>query len=123
LVSDVVGELKDEVTWREILERLAPAGSISGAPKSSALEVIKRFEPYRGAYCGTLGWIHDGEAHFSVLIRTFFKDFKRSSAITFFGTGAGVTWGSEPIDEWRETELKAERLISLASDRKVETIA
>ena len=123
LVSDVVGELKDEVTWKEILERLAPAGSISGAPKSSALEVIKRFEPYRGAYCGTLGWIHDGEAHFSVLIRTFFKDFKRSSATTFFGTGAGITWGSEPLDEWQETELKAERLISLASDRKVETIA
>ena len=123
LVSDVVGVLKEEVTWKEILERIAPAGSISGAPKSSALEVIARFEPYRGAYCGTLGWIHDGEAHFSVLIRTFFKDLQQSETRTFFGTGAGITWGSDAMDEWRETELKAERLISLASDSKVERSA
>lgn len=115
LVSDVEGELREAVSWREILERLTPAGSISGAPKSSALEVISRHEPYRGAYCGTLGWIQNGEAHFSVLIRTFFKDFVRSGSKTFFGTGAGITWGSEADAEWRETELKAERLIALAN--------
>ena len=115
LVSDVEGELRDGISWREILERLSPAGSISGAPKSSALEVISRWEPYRGAYCGTLGWIHNGEAHFSVLIRTFFKDLRRSASQTLFGTGAGITWGSDPDAEWRETELKAERLVALAS--------
>ena len=120
LVSDVVGELREEVSWREILERLTPAGSISGAPKSSALEVIRRFEPYRGAYCGTLGWIHGGEAHFSVLIRTFFKDLRMNPKRTFFGTGAGITWGSDPGDEWRETELKAERLIALATSARSE---
>ncbi len=115
LVSDVVGELREDVTWKEIVERLTPAGSISGAPKSSALEVIRRFEPYRGAYCGTLGWIRNGEAHFSVLIRTFFKDLRKDPRRTFFGTGAGITWGSDAIDEWRETELKAERLTALAA--------
>ena len=115
LVSDVEGELREEITWRQILERLTPAGSISGAPKSSAIEVISRHEPYRGAYCGTLGWIQNGEAHFSVLIRTFFKDFTRSGSMSYFGTGAGITWGSEPEAEWRETELKAEKLIALAS--------
>ena len=119
LVSDVVGELRPEVSWKRILERLAPAGSISGAPKSSALEMIKRFEPYRGAYCGTLGWIHRGQAHFSVLIRTFFKDKLRDPRQTFFGTGAGITWGSDPEAEWRETELKAERLMALAARQLV----
>ncbi len=121
LVSDVEGELKETVTWRDILERLTPAGSISGAPKSSALEVISRREPYRGAYCGTLGWIHNGEAHFSVLIRTFFKDFVSNGSKTFFGTGAGITWGSEPEAEWQETELKAERLIALACGKVMVT--
>ena len=117
LVSDVEGELRSGVSWSEILRRLAPAGSITGAPKSSALEVISRVEPYRGAYCGTVGWIHDGQAHFSVLIRTFFKDSNDHAGRTFFGTGAGITWGSDPSLEWDETELKAERLISLSHGR------
>lgn len=115
LVSDIQGELRDEVSWKEILQRLSPAGSISGAPKSSALDVISRFEPYRGAYCGTLGWIHGGQAHFAVLIRTFFAEQDRDPSLTLFGTGAGITWGSVALDEWQETELKAERLIKLAS--------
>jgi para-aminobenzoate synthetase component 1 len=114
LVSDVRGHLRENVTYKEILERLTPAGSISGAPKSSALEVISRFEPYRGAYCGTLGWIHGGRAHFSVLIRTFFREMSRDTKRSYFGTGAGITWGSDPLDEWQETELKAERLMRLA---------
>ena len=114
LVSDVVGELRDDASWKEIVERLMPPGSISGAPKSSALEVIGRFEPYRGAYCGTLGWIHKGEAHFSVLIRTFFRDLEAEALGTYFGTGAGITWGSDAKDEWSETELKAERLMAIA---------
>lgn len=114
LVSDVSGKLKEDVHWNRILERISPAGSISGAPKSSALEVISRFEKYRGPYCGTLGWIQNGHAHFSVLIRSFYKDLKADPGITHFGTGAGITWGSEPGAEWQETVLKAERLMELA---------
>ena len=114
LVSDVSGYLKDDVKWSHLLRRLTPAGSISGAPKSSALEVIKRWEERRGPYCGTLGWIQDGRAHFSVLIRTFYKDLSHDPARTHFGTGAGITWGSNPLDEWRETVLKAERLMQIA---------
>ena len=115
LVSDVRGNLKASVTFEEILTRLSPAGSITGAPKSSAREVISRFEPYRGIYCGTIGWIHGGRAHFSVAIRTFFKDFLRAPKKTYFGTGAGITWRSDAEGEWNETELKAERLMKVAS--------
>jgi para-aminobenzoate synthetase component 1 len=115
LVSDVQGALKESITFADILNRLAPAGSITGAPKSSAREVISRFEPFRGIYCGTIGWIHGGRAHFSVAIRTFFRDLQGDANRNFFGTGAGITWGSDAQSEWDETELKADRLIKIAS--------
>lgn len=112
LVSDVAGELKPGITWKEIFSALLPAGSISGAPKSSALQVISENEPFeRGPYCGILGWIQGDRAELSVAIRTFWS--LRDSKL-HFGTGAGITWGSDPISEWEETQLKARKLISIA---------
>lgn len=112
LVSDVTGELKEGISWKEIITALLPAGSISGAPKSSALKVIAENEPVeRGPYCGILGWIEGDQAELSVAIRTFWS--LRDSQL-HFGTGAGITWGSEPMAEWEETQLKARKLISIA---------
>lgn len=112
LVSDVTGELKEGILWKEIITALLPAGSISGAPKSSALQVIAENEPVaRGPYCGILGWIEGDQAQLSVAIRTFWS--LRDSRL-HFGTGAGITWGSEPMAEWEETQLKARKLISIA---------
>ena len=110
LVSDVTGQLRSEITWREILTALLPAGSISGAPKSAAKRIISELEPTeRGTYCGVLGWVHGERAVLSVAIRTFWRD----SEFIYFGTGAGITWGSDANAEWEETQLKAERLISI----------
>ena len=109
LVSDIEGELRAGISWGEIFSALQPAGSISGAPKSSAISVITENENARGPYCGALGWVQGDACELSVAIRIFFKD----SALRF-GTGAGITWGSVPKDEWEETELKARRLISIA---------
>ena len=109
LVSDVEGVLRDGLSWSEILASLQPPGSISGAPKSSAISVITQNESPRGPYCGALGWVQGDQCELSVAIRIFFKD----SALRF-GTGAGITWGSDPADEWEETQLKARRLISIA---------
>jgi para-aminobenzoate synthetase component 1 len=112
LVSDVVGTLKKDLSWSEILNSLLPAGSISGAPKSSALKVISQHEPVpRGPYCGILGWIKGDSAELSVAIRTFWNS---KDGQLRFGTGAGITWGSEPKAEWDETQLKARKLISIA---------
>jgi para-aminobenzoate synthetase component 1 len=112
LVSDVVGTLKKDLSWSEILNSLLPAGSISGAPKSSALKVISQHEPApRGPYCGILGWIKGDSAELSVAIRTFWNS---KDGHLRFGTGAGITWGSEPKAEWEETQLKARKLISIA---------
>ncbi|GAA0380107.1 anthranilate synthase [Acrocarpospora corrugata] len=100
--------------WPELFAATFPPGSVTGAPKSSALRIINRLEPEpRGPYCGAVGWVDADrrEAALAVGIRTFWI----SGEEIHFGTGAGITWGSDPRLEWRETELKAERLIGLAS--------
>ena len=111
LVSDVQGTLRKGEGWNEILEGLLPAGSVSGAPKSSALKIIQANEPVaREIYCGLIGWIEDDRALLGLAIRTFWS---RERTI-HFGTGAGITWPSDPHLEWRETELKANRLVGIA---------
>lgn len=109
LVSDIEGELEEGTSWSEIFKLLSPPGSISGAPKSSAVSVIEENEGKRGPYCGALGWVQGDKCELSVAIRIFYKDDKLR-----FGTGAGITWASVANDEWEETQLKARRLISLA---------
>ncbi len=111
LVSDVEGKLREGITWREIFEATIPPGSVSGAPKSAALSIIERNEGERGPYCGTLGWIHGDRAELSVAIRSFWT---QGDSTIRFGTGAGITWGSDPAAEWEETQLKARHLISIA---------
>lgn len=110
LVSDVTGELRAGISWSEILEALLPAGSISGAPKSAARRIISEHEPVpRNTYCGVMGWVHGDQAVLSVAIRTFWCE----GEYIHFGTGAGITWSSDAKAEWDETQLKAERLISI----------
>jgi para-aminobenzoate synthetase component 1 len=114
LVSEVSGTLVPNVTWRQILDATFPPGSVTGAPKSAALRIIKEQESVdRRFYCGALGWIdHQGsEAELAVTIRTFWRE----GSMLNFGTGAGITWESDPEAEWQETVLKASRLIELAS--------
>jgi len=111
LVSDVRGTLRAEISWDEILQGLLPPGSVTGTPKHSSLEIISRYEPIeRGIYCGVVGWIEDNQALLGLAIRTFWC----KSRTLYFGTGAGITWPSDPHQEWRETELKANRLIGIA---------
>ena len=110
LVSDVTGQLRAGISWNEILKALLPAGSISGAPKSAAKRIIAVLEPEpRNTYCGVMGWVHGDQAVLSVAIRTFWRE----GEYIHFGTGAGITWSSDAEAEWDETQLKAERLISI----------
>jgi len=110
LVSDVEGELLPGISWSSILESISPPGSVSGAPKSSAVSVIAEHEKPRGPYCGILGWVQGDQAQLSVAIRIFWKDEQ-----VHFGTGAGITFSSQSQAEWDETELKASRLIKIAA--------
>ena len=114
LVSTVEGRLRPDVGWPELLAATFPPGSVTGAPKLAALREIGRLEPLpRGPYCGAVGWV-DADARrgdLNVAIRTFwFADGE-----LHLGTGGGVTWDSDPEGEWQETELKARRLLAVAS--------
>jgi para-aminobenzoate synthetase component 1 len=114
LVSTVRARLAPGYGWPELFSATFPPGSVTGAPKSSALRIIDELEPTsRGPYCGTVGWVDAdrGRASLAVAIRTFWL----SDGEIRFGTGAGITWGSDPRQEWDETELKASRLVALAS--------
>jgi para-aminobenzoate synthetase component 1 len=111
LVSDVEGRLRAEVLWGDIFTDLLPAGSVSGTPKKTAVELIHLQEPTpRDIYTGVIGWIEGDQAKLAVAIRTFWS----KERTIYFGTGAGITWPSDPHIEWRETQLKANRLIGIA---------
>jgi len=114
LVSRVTGELASGAGWAELLEATFPPGSVTGAPKQAALGYISALEPVaRGPYCGAVGWVDADrcEGELNVAIRTFWQAEGR----LHFGTGGAITWGSTPEGEWEETELKAHRLLGLAS--------
>lgn len=119
LVSTVRGELTPEAGWRDLLAATFPPGSVTGAPKYSALKIIEALETTpRGPYCGGIGWVDADRrtAELAVGIRTFWIDrADPAGPVLRFGTGAGITWGSDPECEWEETELKASRLLAVAS--------
>lgn len=119
LVSTVSGHLRGGVGWADIFAAAYPPGSVSGAPKSSALTAIRDLETMpRGPYCGAVGWVDAdaGEADLAVGIRTFWAERDQAGRRWLrFGTGAGITWHSDAEGEWAETELKAARLIGLAA--------
>lgn len=113
LVSTVSALLADGLGWPDLLAAAFPPGSVTGAPKISALGVIDEVEAAsREVYCGAVGWVDADRrtASLAVAIRTFWirQDVLR------FGTGAGITWSSDARAEWAETQLKAARLVSLA---------
>nr|WP_240189429.1 chorismate-binding protein [Nakamurella flavida] len=119
LVSTVSARLEPGLGWTEVLAATLPPGSVSGAPKIRALQVIAELEPgTRGQYCGAVGYVDADRrtARLAVGIRTFTatRDDSGARRLTF-GTGAGITWASDPAAEWAETELKAARLVGLAS--------
>ena len=118
LVSTVQARLADGVGWADILAATFPPGSVTGAPKIRAQQVISELEPVpRGPYCGAIGYVDadGGTARLAVGIRTFFTSRAQDGQrLLNFGTGAGITYSSDPQAEWEETELKAARLISLA---------
>ena len=118
LVSTVEGRLRPDLGWPELIAATFPPGSVTGAPKLAAVEHLRRLEPVaRGVYCGAVGWVDAdaGVGELNVAIRTFWMEEGR----LHFGTGGGITWDSDPHAEWQETELKARRLLAVASGELV----
>jgi para-aminobenzoate synthetase component I len=105
LVTTVTGRLRPDADAFDLLAASFPGGSITGAPKIRAMEIIEGLEPVRrGPYCGTLLWLGpDRRLGSSILIRTFVADGERMT----LHVGGGITWRSDPQDEWDETIAKA----------------
>lgn len=91
----------------ETLAALFPCGSVTGAPKIRAMQIIAELEARpRGIYTGAIGWFGPGRrACFSVAIRTI--EIDRSAGMARYGVGGGITWDSTPSAEWDETRRKA----------------
>jgi para-aminobenzoate synthetase component 1 len=109
LVSEVRGRLRPECGPIELVRAAFPGGSVTGAPKIRAMEIIAELEPTaRGPYCGSLGYIgFDGSMDTNILIRTF----AASRGWIQFPVGGGIVAESSPEREYEETLHKAEGMI------------
>lgn len=109
LVSVVCGVLRDDVTNIDLVQRAFPGGSITGAPKVRAMEIIAELEPTaRNFYCGSLGYLgFDGSVDLNILIRTI----TASHGWWRFPVGGGIVVDSDPDAELEETWTKAQGII------------
>jgi aminodeoxychorismate synthase component I len=105
LVSTVTGTLRPETDALAALAACFPGGSITGAPKKRAMEIIRELEQApRGIYCGAIGWLgYNGESSLSIAIRTLV----RSGRNLVYQVGAGIVADSDPDKEYEETLHKA----------------
>ncbi len=111
----VRAELDDGHQAADALRALFPAGSVSGAPRIRATELIAQHERRpRGIYCGSIGWFgDDGSARWNVAIRTMtFIGPRAAPDRVSFHVGSGIVWGSDPVRERVETEWKAQQLLA-----------
>jgi para-aminobenzoate synthetase component I len=113
LVSTVVGELAPGRTALDLLRAAFPGGSITGAPKVRAMEIIAELEPsQRSVYCGSLGYFSvTGALDTSIAIRTVIAPADRSRV--YFNAGGGIVADSDPEQEYRETLHKARGMIDV----------
>jgi len=109
IVSRVVGTLRGEFDSFDAMRAMFPAGTVSGAPKPRAMEIIEELEPVRrGPYAGALGYFSfNGNADFAITIRTLVA---RGTSCSI-QAGAGIVADSDPEREWYETESKAAGLM------------
>lgn len=119
LVSVVRGVLRDDVTPFDLLRMTFPGGSITGAPKVRAMEIIDELEPTRrGPYCGSVGYISSaGDMDLSILIRSFVI----SDNLVTFQTGGAIVLDSDPLQEHEETLTKATGLMNTIKELSCDT--
>ena len=113
LVSEIDAQLRPDVGLAGVFRALFPSGSVTGAPKTETMRLIRKLEPSpRGVYCGAVGLVGPPDAavraQFNVAIRTVVVD--RSTDTAVYGTGGGITWASDPAAEYAELLTKADLL-------------
>ena len=110
LVSTIIGVLDDNKTAVDCIKACFPGGSITGAPKVRAMEIIEELEPVkRNIYTGCIGYLgFDGNCDTNIVIRTILH----KDNVAYIGVGGGITWESNPEDEYYETLDKAKALFN-----------
>lgn len=110
MITTVEAEQRDGVSWSELLEATFPMGSMTGAPKHKAMQLIEQYEHFRrGIYSGSLCLVGaDGDFDANVVIRSLIYDASRS--LFSFAVGSAITYEADPESEYRECLLKARAL-------------
>lgn len=111
MISSVSGTLNENLRFEEIIPHIFPMGSMTGAPKVKAMELIQCYEAEsRGVFSGSMGYLlPNGDFDFNVLIRSII--FNEESGLLHLKTGGAITINSDPEEEWNEAQLKAQTLI------------
>jgi len=109
-VASIEGVLRDDVSFVDLLRATFPGGSITGAPKIRAMEIIEELEPVRrGPYCGAIGYLAgDGSIEFNVAIRTMIA----KNGQIHIPVGGGIVADSDPDAEYQETLVKARAMFA-----------
>jgi len=110
MISTVSGVLRKGVPFSEIMAATFPMGSMTGAPKKRVMELIEHYEPSRrGLFSGAVGYFSpDGDFDFNVVIRSVL--YNENTQYLSYQVGSGITWYSNPEDEYEECLLKAEAI-------------
>tara|TARA_B100001121_G_scaffold304512_1_gene320181 strand:- start:14591 stop:15871 length:1281 start_codon:yes stop_codon:yes gene_type:complete len=116
MISTVSAELEDNTTFKDIIHATFPMGSMTGAPKISAMKLIEKYETTkRGLYSGTVGYIKpNGDFDFNVVIRSM--QYNAEKQYLSFMVGGAITFLSDPEKEYNETLLKASAMLKILTN-------
>ncbi len=117
LVTDISAKLRDDLSLADIIKAILPGGSITGAPKKRAVEIIQEIETTpRGVYTGCIGYVDGEKAEFNIAIRTM----THRDGVYRLNSGGGIVSGSTPEDEYDEMLLKAKNLLKALGAERLE---
>jgi len=113
MISTIVCELSDDVSAVEAIKNTFPMGSMTGAPKISAMQLMEQYErSKRGVYSGAVGYFSpDGDFDFNVVIRTLL--YNKTTRYLSFQVGGAITYHAEPEKEYEECLLKAQAILEV----------
>lgn len=122
MISTVVSEMRNEVHWTEVIRNAFPMGSMTGAPKIRAMQLIEEFEDTRrGLYSGAVGYVTpSGDFDFNVIIRSIL--YNQTKEYLSFMAGSAITINSNPEKEYEECLLKAGSMMQALMKDKHEKV-
>lgn len=117
MISTVTSQLKEGVSFSDILHASFPMGSMTGAPKIRTMEIIDELESFkRGWFSGAFGVIEEnGDFDFSVVIRSIIADLEVKKL--YFGVGSAITYDADAAQEYDECSLKAQAILEVLSGK------